>query len=175
MIILDGKVVGTANDMVELTQAEYDALSDEQKTDGTMYYITDATDAHYQKLLALNAIIGTESSLAGKADGTVIGAIADLYSRLGGLSFQVNPATNSMEAIYNDEVSTTAETAELSTYASDEEKIAHMTELVGSKETLTSTGNTTVIGAILDLYTKLADLEFSVNTATNTANVSYEG
>ena len=61
MIILDGKVVGTANDMVELTQAEYDALSDEKKTDGTMYYITDSTDAQYQKLLALNDLIGKNS------------------------------------------------------------------------------------------------------------------
>lgn len=46
-----GKVVLTTNDLennsgysveMELTQAEYDALSEEEKTNGTTYYITDA-------------------------------------------------------------------------------------------------------------------------------------
>ena len=46
--------------------------------------------------------MGDETSIQSFGDGTIIGALVDLYSRLNGLSFNVDKETGILQAIYDD-------------------------------------------------------------------------
>lgn len=176
MLLYNGKEVGASGDkLVSLTQAEYDALSDEEKNNGDAYFITDSTDAEYRKLLHISDVIGSKADLAGFADGTIIGAIKDLYERLGGVSFKVEAGTNYLQAIYNDEPTDNVSTLPpASEYMSDTERIEYLGELIGQESDLASTGHGTIIGAILGLYSALGGFSFAYNEITNSVDVSYD-
>lgn len=174
MLVYNGKEVGSADKLISLTQAEYDALSDDEKMNGNAYFITDSSDAEYQKLLHISTVIGSEADLAGVADGTLIGAIKELYSRLGGISFKIETGTNYLQAIYNDETTGTVSSVTPTNYLSDAEKIDHLGELLGQETELATTGHSTVVGAILGLYEALGGLSFAYNKTSESVDVSYD-
>lgn len=77
---------------VDITQAEYDALTEEEKLNGTEYFITDGTpSSEIHTLVAGNNITITDSAVQGKRVINAIGAVADVI--LDGLS-TLDPSTH---------------------------------------------------------------------------------
>lgn len=50
--------------------------------------------------------MGDELEIKSVADGTLIGALVELYKQLGGISFKIEPNTLMLQAVYNNEEST---------------------------------------------------------------------
>ena len=67
---MDGRIVGSDNIVKEISQSDYDNLSDAEKTNGTYYLVKDTTADDYQALLKLMEVVGDEQQLTGIADGT---------------------------------------------------------------------------------------------------------
>ncbi len=171
-LVYNGEIIATNTPQVTLSRAEYDALSPELKNDPSItFFIYDDEENDYKKLLKISTVVGSESQLAGYADGTIIGAIKDLYDRLGGLSFAIDPEYNHVEATYSDENPNNV-IQQLAENATDSEKIAHLEALLGDVANLTGTGYDTIVGAIVDLYTRLNELSFAYNSGTNTVEVT---
>ena len=83
--ILDGQEYGggsSGSNIVKLTQAEYDALSNDKLSDDTIYLITDSGELAAENLF----YDGSQTGLG----NNVQGAIDKLNSNLGGVSFILN-------------------------------------------------------------------------------------
>jgi hypothetical protein len=170
---INGKRVASNEGYQEITQAEYDALSDTDKMNGHIYLITDSNlNDDYVQLIRLQSLIGDETQLSGYADGTLAGILVDLYNRLGGFSFDLT-SDNTLTATYSDEKSTAVVRA-LSETASDAEKVEHMLSLIGDEDTLAETGFSTIAAAIVELYNRLDGTSYSYNSDTNTAEVTVQ-
>lgn len=171
-LVYNGQVIATNTPQVTLSRAEYDALPAEVKNDPTItFFIHDDEENDYKKLLKISTIVGSESLLAGYADGTIIGAIKDLYDRTGGLSFAIDPENNHVEATYSDENPNNI-IQQLADNATDTEKIAHLEALLGDVKNLEGTGYATLVEAIIDLYKRLDDLSFAYRADTETVQVT---
>lgn len=171
-IMLGGKIVSTSKQMQTVTAEEYAKLSVEEQMNGNAYFISDSFDDEYKKLIHMGTVIGNDEDLAGYADGTVIGAIVDLYNRLGGMSLQLD-ANNNIEFVYNDEDITPAESAGHVEYLTDAEKINHMEDVIGTEDDLYNLGYPTLVSAIRGLYSKLNGISMSYNDETQVLKLSY--
>ena len=90
-----------------------------------------------------------------------------------GLSFQFDTENGYLQAVYSDEV-TPAVVSPVSNYMSDKAKIDHMAEVVGDQSSLGTTGHSTLVGAIVDIYRRLNGLSFAYVADTETISVSYD-
>lgn len=172
MILMDGKIVSTSEQIRTITMAEYNALSDEERNDGTSYFVSDYDDNEYKKLVKVGNIIGNDDKLSGYADGTIVGAILDLYGRLNGVSFSVN-ANDEISFVYDDTTPTPVGPAPSPNDMTDSEKITHYQEVIGNETDLNNIGFTNVIAAIRDLYAKLNGIQLEYNDATTTLKMIY--
>jgi hypothetical protein len=172
---MNGKLVAGNTQAVTLKDdAEYEALSNDEKMDADKVYLVPDTSADdYQRLLKLSEVMGSIDDIANYADGTIIGVINDIYDRLGGLSFKINESTGCLNVTYSDEV-TPATITTPATYVTDVEKINHMESVIGDQEKLASIGFGTVIGALVDIYNRLDGLSFSFDTTNEVVEVSAE-
>lgn len=171
-LVYDGQVVATNSPQVTISRAAYEALPTEQKNDPNVnYYIYDEYETEYKKLVKLMTLIGSEASLAGHADGTIIGVIKDIYDRLGGLAFKIDPEYNHIEATLSDENPNNV-IQQLNPNATDSEKIAYLETLLGNPNDLTGIGYDTLVSALLDFYAKLDGLTFAFRTDTETVQVT---
>lgn len=170
MILIDGKII---TDDIDVTQSQYEQLPEEEKNNGACFFISDDGLSEHDRLVNLNAVIGNQSLLANLGgDGTLVGAIVELYNRLGGLSFEMNEETNIFQSYYNPTV-TPVEVPTLDADASDSEKLAYYETLFGSPEKLGELGVSTLIGAIDNLYRRLGGLVFSYSETDDILNVNY--
>ena len=129
----NGQRVATNTPAKQVTSTEYNNLTTAQKNNGTLYFISDAQDTVYQNLLYITDVIGNEDDLADYADGTIAGCIADLYDKLNGLSFSIDGTGNShLQATYVGNNPSTVITP--GTYTTDEEKVAHLLEVLGDED-----------------------------------------
>jgi hypothetical protein len=177
MIVLDGKQVASNDKLISLTEAEYQALSTEEKMNpNKTYFITDSNSEEYLNLVRLQALVGPGKNISTFADGTVIGAILDLYTRMGGVAFSLTDVngTPTLNAEYRVNTST-GTPIEISDNATDAEKIEMLQELIGSETNLNGVGYNTVIAAIVDLHQRLNGFTFSYNQSTGTVSATYNG
>lgn len=172
MILLDGKIVGSSDQLILKTREEYEALSDEVKNNGNAYFTPDDYDTEYTKLVHMGFVIGNDEELSGYADGTIVGAILDLYDRLGGLSLRLD-ANNNIEFVYNDEEVTPAEPAGNIEYLTDADKINHIEDVIGSEDDLYNLGHPTIVSAIKSLYARLNGISMTYNDTEETLKISY--
>jgi hypothetical protein len=118
------------------------------------------------------AALGNTEQLSNIADGTVFGAIKDLYDRLGGLFLSVDPEYKYLQVRDNAENISHA-IPELSTNMTEAEKVAWLMAIMGSSSDLEETGYSTVVSAIIDMYQRLNNLSIAMNddgTVTLTDN-----
>lgn len=169
-LYVNGAMVATNTPIVDTTQAGYDALSNPGSTNNT-YFLSDSNDTTYQNLLRVVDLVGNEADLATTGNTTIAAAIADLYSRLDGLAFELDENTGVLSATSR---AVNATTIPSGTYSTPTEKVNHLLSLLGSESTLANTGNTTVIGAILDLYERINTLKFAWNTGTSSLHVTVD-
>lgn len=170
-LVFNGRIVSTNNPQVSITREEYEKLPQEMKDDPSItFFIIDDNDDDHKKLLELTSLIGSEEVLAKYADGTVLGAIKELYDRLGGLSFSVDPEFNHVEAKYSDE-NPNNDIQQLAGNANDSAKIAHLETIIGDAKKLEGTGYDSVVSAIVDLYGRLNNFAFAYNSETSTVEV----
>ena len=172
MILMDGKVVSTSEQAKPITIAEYEALSEEERNNGTAYYISDYDDNEYKKLIKVGNVIGREERLSGYADGTIIGAIVDIYNRLGGLSLSLDK-DDVIVFSYDGTAPTPAVTPGASENMTDLEKINHFQEVIGDVAALNNIGFSNVIAAIRSIYDRLGGVEFDYNDATSSFSMIY--
>jgi hypothetical protein len=168
---LNGVTISTNNPEADITQAQYDALSTAQQNDGTTRFITTEDPDEWNALMHCIDLIGSESRLE-PYGSTVIGAIVDLYSRINQISLLVDGANYSLQAVYNDEVSPSAEIAPISSYSTPEEQIDAIVDLLGDEQDLIATGNTTIIGAIADLNQRLNTFTLNWNAELETLSLT---
>lgn len=164
-LVQNGEVVATCNMEYDLTKEAYDALPEEDKTNESVtYFVNDFTDTDHQRLVTISGELGNVENLSGLADGTVFGCIKDLYDRLGGLFLSVDPEFQYLQV---QDVNNTTSTAlpEFSETASDQEKIAWLRAIMGDSADLQETGYTSVVNAIVDMYSRLNALSFSLSEA----------
>lgn len=83
----------TPSKEAELTQSEYDALSDEEKNNGTTYYITDA-DANGEA-----STVGYSNTTSGLSATTVQDAIDEIYARTDIVENEVSTLQNDIETV----------------------------------------------------------------------------
>lgn len=172
VLVLGGRVVATNTPQIPVTKAEYDAIDDSIKNDPKYtFYVTDYTDTDHQKVIELTSAIGSVDQLKGIADGTVLGAIKEIYDRLGGLYFAVDPENTYLQARENSENISNA-LQNLNADASDSEKIAYLESIMGNPDDLAATNYATAVAAIVDMYQRLNQLSFTVNDATGTVEVT---
>lgn len=165
----EGRVVATNSPQVTITQEAYDKLSDAQKNDPNInYFILDAVDNDYAKLVKLLTTVGDEQALAElPGGGTIIGAIVELNRRLGGISFSLDPEFKNVIATKTDE-NPNNEIQQLADDATDSQKITYLQTLLGSVSNLSELGYDTVVGALKDLFEKLDGLSFEYKTKEET-------
>lgn len=173
MILMDGKIVSTNEQTKAITLAEYNALSEGERNDGTSYYITDYDDNEYKKLVKVGNVLGNDAKLSGYADGTVVGAIVDLYSRLNGVSFTVG-ANDEVTFVYDGTTPTPVEPVPSPDAMTDDEKITHYQEVLGDETALNNLGYANVISAIRDLYARLNGVQLEYNDAESTLKMIYD-
>lgn len=127
------------------------------------YFSSDSTNEEYLRIMQLDQLLGIQSSLSDKSDGTVIGALRELYSKLGKYNFSVNIDNKSVEVsevtTSNNEINLNNDTSE-----TDLEKIKHLESLVGNKDDLKNLNQKTIVNAILDLYSRMSGLSFTSKT-----------
>ena len=173
VLVQNGRVVGTANLERELTQAEYDALPEAEKNSGDYtYFVKDYGDTDHARVVNMAAALGNTEQLSNIADGTVFGAIKDLYDRLGGLFLSVDPEYKYLQVRDNAENISHA-IPELSANMTEAEKVAWLMAIMGSSSDLEETGYSTVVSAIIDMYQRLNNLSIAMNddgTVTLTDN-----
>ena len=121
---MDGKIVSTNEQVKTVTIEEYNSLTEEERNDGTSYFISNYDDNEYKKLVKVGNIIGNDSKLSGYADGTIVGAIVDLYSRLNGVSFSVG-ANDEVSFVYDDTTPTPVDPVPSPDDMTDYDKIVH--------------------------------------------------
>ena len=172
MILVNGKIVSTSDQIQSMSQAEYDALTDEKKNDGTTYFITDVDDSQYRKILNVGFTIGSESKLAELGYTDLVSAIVDFYERLGGISLRLD-ANQNIEFVYNSEEPTPATPVTIPENATDAEKIAHYETLIGDMSKLYELGFSNVVAALDTLYDKLSGMALSYNEESDTLKISY--
>lgn len=172
MILMDGKIVSTNEQVKTVTIEEYNSLTEEERNDGTSYFISNYDDNEYKKLVKVGNIIGNDSKLSGYADGTIVGAIVDLYSRLNGVSFSVG-ANNEVSFVYDGTTPTPVDPVPSPDDMTDYEKIVHYQEVIGNETELNNLGFTNIINAIRDLYAKLNGIQLEYNDVTATLKMIY--
>ena len=172
MILMDGKIVSTNEQVKTVTIEEYNSLTEEERNDGTSYFISNYDDNEYKKLVKVGNIIGNDSKLSGYADGTIVGAIVDLYSRLNGVSFSVG-ANDEVSFVYDDTTPTPVDPVPSPDDMTDYEKIVHYQEVIGNETELNNLGFTNIINAIRDLYAKLNGIQLEYNDKTATLKMIY--
>lgn len=171
-LVYNGKIIATNSPQTTISRAEYDALPPEVKNDPSInFFIYDDEESDYERLLKLSTAIGASDALKDYADGTVIGALKDIYDRLGGLSFAIDPEFNHVEATYSDENPNNV-IQQLNDDASVSEKIEYLNQIVGDVDQLGDTGFDTIVAAILDIYGRLNDLSFAYRADTDTVEVT---
>ena len=171
-LVYNGKRVATNNPQITISRQEYDSLPPEVKNDpNNTFFIHDDNVSDHEKLVTMSTVIGSAEWLENYADGTVIGAIKDLYTRLGGLSFKIDPEFNHVQATYSDEVPNN-EIQQLAEDATLEEQIAYLSTIIGDTSGLAETGYDNVVGAIIDMYARLNSLTFAFNNDTGTVEVT---
>lgn len=174
MIYLNGKVVANVTpDIISLTQSEYDILTDEQKMNGTVYFITDGEDDNFARLSYIDSVIGTADQISNIADGTIIGVIKLLYERLGGLSFVVDTTTGQYTTTYNADEPEIADTPTMSDFESDTQKIEHLCDILGSPDDLSKMGYISISEALVDLVKRFGGLSFTYDEENNIVHAIY--
>ena len=164
MIKYNGQVIATNANATDITQSNYDSLSTAAKNNGTAYMVN-STDEQIIKLLYALGLIGDQTALSGIADGTVAGAVEDLYNRLGGCEFSIEEIEGVLTLTYDDDPAPSGNTpVDISELTTDDEKIDALLALIGDKSTLEATGNATIVDAILDIYDRLNGFSFEVDT-----------
>lgn len=90
---------------VELTQAEYDALTEEQKTDGTIYFITDSPSSS-------SATLAEVLENGNTANNTIIlnddSGSSDLKNSISAVNMVINGKTPAVETRFNAQAGTSA-------------------------------------------------------------------
>lgn len=171
-LVYDGNIIATKSPQVTISREAYNALSKEVRENPEInYFVYDDANTDYERYMKLSTLLGSEEELKKFPTGTVLGAIKDLYDRLGGLSFKIDPAYNHVEATYSDEIPNN-NIQELNPDATLTDKIAHMEGLFGSVDNFAGTGYDTVVTALRDLYDRLNDLSFKFDDANGTVEVS---
>lgn len=173
MIIIDGQIIASADQAIEITREQYEALSDKEKNDPLKtYYITDDEPDSRQQFIALKSLIGNEKNMTGISDGTIIGAIKELYERLGGLKFTVNPETMDFSATYDPRTTEPAVITKAdTTLMTDKEKIEYFNTLIGDLSELEKLGHDSIISALKDLYNRMSELAFRYVPESNTVQI----
>lgn len=170
MFILNGQVI---TDDISIKQKDYESLPIEERKNGATFYISDDGLSEHERISNLNALIGNKDLLSTTGgDGTIIGAIVELYNRLGGLSFQMNEETNIYESYYNTGV-TPVTVPTLKDDATDSERLAYFESIFGSAEKLGELGVSSIVGAIDNLYRRLGGLTFSYDEVDDNLTVNY--
>lgn len=170
-MFLDGELVGSSQQMISLTQAEYDGLSTEEKLNGDAYFINDSDEeSDSVNIKNIEHLIGDVSKISTMADGTISGVLSDMYQRLGNMKFYVDES-GSLKVDYDDTAPTPAVIPEYPEYASDAAKIEYIQDVIGDKTNITNHGFTTMIDMILDIYSRIDGLTFTYNETTDGVDV----
>ena len=170
-IRFNGNIVATNNPEADMTEQAYSQLSTAQKNDGTTRFMTDEVDDEWNVLMHCIDLIGSESRLEPYGQ-TVIGAIVSLYDRINDISLVVDAANYSLQAVYNDDATPSYNIPPINSYNTQEEQIDAIAELLGDEQDLIATGNTTIIGAIVDLNTRLNAFTLSWNEELETLGLT---
>ena len=172
MILIDGKIVSTSEQVKTVTVAEYNALTEEERNDGTSYYVSDYDDTEYKKLIKVGNVIGSDEKLSGYADGTIVGAIVDLYNRLGGISLSLG-VNDEVIFDYDDTTPTPVTSPDAPKEMTDLEKIEHYQKVIGNETDLNNLGFSNIVTAILNLYSRLNGVQFEYDATTSTFKMIY--
>jgi len=174
MLMMNGKIVSTSDQIKEMTIEEYSNLDVDVRGDGSTYFIKNADSANdYKKLIRVSNILGDDVKLQGYADNTIIGAIIDLNQRLGGLSFKRNPETGEVEFVYSSEIPKPVEPIHTIKNFTDHEKIEHFEKILGDESSLNSIGFNTIVSAIKSLYARLGGITMHYDDNTNELKMIY--
>lgn len=148
-LMIDGQVVATNSPRKEVTTAQYLALTEAEKTNGTLYFITDSTDPNQQRISSARAAIGTESDLADLGYSTIIAAIVALHNQINNTTFTVANSTSGLEVTSNNTTPTGA--PDVTAFENDEAAMSHILNTLGDTSVLESMGYTSIIDAIQKL------------------------
>ena len=170
MLMKDGQMVAT--NVKVLTNQQYNQLDTAVRNDGNIYVISDYESDDYAKLVRLGNTVGNGDRLVDYADGTVIGAIVDLYNRLNGISFNVDTTNDEIQLDYDPTPPTPVTPTDISGMT-DDEKIDYYEQLVGDPADLYALGFTNVAAAVRWLYAKLGGCEIDYDDATSTVKLIY--
>ena len=175
MLYVDGKLIATDNQMVKISEEDYNKLPDSKKNNGDVYFVDSGNDsASNAKLIHLMSSIGNTSKLTNvSSDGTIVGAILSLYERLGGMSFSIDEEGEALKATYSDEV-TPVEIPDIPVYLSDEEKIKYYMNILGDINKIGEKGFTNLSDMLLNIYNRLNGLSFVFDSETGNVDISYD-
>lgn len=163
----NGNIVATNSPQVTLSEAEWLALPEEQRNDPNInYFIYDKDDNDYQRLVRIMRVVGSEEVIKDLPGGTIISAIKELFVRLNNISFSIDPEFKNVVANYV-ETHPNNDIPQLEDDATDSEKIAYLTTIMGSTEDLANCGFDTIAGALSTLYGRLGGLGFAYNNEDN--------
>ena len=181
MIIVGGKEVEGKSKVIALTQDEYNALSAEDKSnDSIVYFVYDGDEAHYQQLVQLRTLVGSPNALETYTNQTtVIGAIMDIYQRLGGMSINLDPNTSNINLTYDPDDVTPAVTPDDIEHLTDEAKIEYLISSLGCNDNAAITafheaGFTNIVQALVSIYSALNGVSLALNAEGDALAASYD-
>lgn len=159
-LVYNGRTIATNNQQVTITQEEYNKLDPSVKNDPNIsFYVIDGAEANFETLMDIMATVGDGSKLSELPTGTVIGALKELYDRLDGIIFSIDPTYTYLVASHRDET-VNNDIQSLNTNATDAEKVEYLKKIIGNTSELNAIGYDTIIGALLTLYQSLNGLAF---------------
>lgn len=178
MLMMNGKIVSTSDQIKEMDNEKYKNLGSEIQNNGTTYFVTNKDSADdYRKLVRIHNLLGDETKLQEINIDTIIDAIVDLNQRLGGLSFKRNPETGDVEYEYSPDPEPVEPIHKIE-YLTDHDKIVHFEEVLGldkDKESeLNAMGFYTVIAAIKSLYARLGGITMRYDDSHNELKMIYD-
>jgi hypothetical protein len=181
MIIVNGKEVEGGSKVIAMTQDEYNALSAEDKSNSSIvYFIYDGDEEHYRQLVQLRTLVGSPNALETYTNQTtVIGAIMDIYRRLGGMSISLDPTNSHINLSYDPADVTPAVVPDDISHLTDDQKIEYLISSIGvddnaAIESFHAAGFTNIVGALLSIYTALNGVELAINANEDALEVSYD-
>ena len=173
-MFLDGELVGTSQQIIPLTQAEYDNLSTEEKLNGDAYFIKDSNDNESVKIENIETAMGDVSKLSTLGYENLVEALTDVYQRLGNMSFSMDTDNKTLNVQYDNTTPTPVDIPTADPYMSDAKKIERIETIFGDSDSMGQKGFSNLVDMILDIHSRIDGLSFKYNEETGGVDVTVE-
>lgn len=157
-VVRNGTVVSNYTPEQNLTQDEFDILPEEEKDNGTTYYVENNEEIYdvHKRINDIISLLGSTSILKTLGNGTIIGTIVALYKQLGDFNFETDISSKEVSGIQTTPY--LSEIGGVSANSTDKEKLDYLVNVIGNYDDLVNIGYASISSALEAVFHKLGIL-----------------